>query len=118
MKCSRAIGESFLEGSPETTDAKGRSIIWKSGLIEKYREGKNRPEGTDPKRLRLVSVAVLTTRYPGRIVESYRGNQRFYYRAFQQEAMVVFVDNETTQVNGFMRGTIDEVRRSIGRKYF
>ena len=118
LKCSRAVGEAFLEDEPETKDSDRTPIIWSRHLIEKYRDGKGRKNGPDPERLTLVAAAVITTRFPAKKVKDYRGEQSFYYREFDGEAIAVFVDNDTRKVNGFMKGTIGEVRDSIGHKYF
>lgn len=118
LKCSRAVGEAFLEDEPETKDSDRTPIIWSRHLIEKYRDGKGRKNGPDPERLTLVAAAVITTRFPAKKVKEYRGEQSFYYREFDGEAIAVFVDNDTRKVNGFMKGTIGEVRDSIGHKYF
>lgn len=118
LACKQAEGRTFLEANAQTQDRDGKTVTWPDRLVEKYRDGKGRKQGPDPKRLELTRAAVATVRYPGRAERDYRGNQTFYYREFGEEAVAVFVDNDTREVNGFMRGTVGQVRHSIGGKYF
>lgn len=118
LACKQAEGRTFLEANAQTQDRDGKTVTWPDRLVEKYRDGKGRKQGPDPKRLELTRAAVATVRYPGRVERDYRGNQTFYYREFGEEAVAVFVDNDTREVNGFMRGTVGQVRHSIGGKYF
>ncbi len=120
LRCTPHEGIEFLKANPKTETADKKTAIWKSSLIEKYQNGTGRKDGLpDPKRFGLAKAAVITTRYPMRTIANYRGNQSFYYREFEDgNAVAVFVDNETREVNGFMRGTIGSVRHSIGHRYF
>lgn len=118
LACKQAEGRTFLEANAQTQDRDGKTVTWPDRLVEKYRDGKGRKQGPDPKRLELTRAAVATVRYPGRVERDYRGNQTFYYREFGEEAVAVFVDKDTREVNGFMRGTVGQVRHSIGGKYF
>lgn len=118
LACKQAEGRTFLEANAQTQDRDGKTVTWPDRLVDKYRDGKGRKQGPDPKRLELTRAAVATVRYPGRVERDYRGNQSFYYREFDEEAVAVFVDNDTREVNGFMRGTVGQVRHSIGGKYF
>ena len=118
LACKQAEGRTFLEANAQTQDRDGKTVTWPDRLVEKYRDGKGRKQGPDHKRFELTRAAVTTVRYPGRVERDYRGNQTFYYREFGEEAVAVFVDNATHEVNGFMRGTVGQVRHSIGGKYF
>ena len=115
---TQAEGRASLEANAQTQDRDGRTITWPARLADKYLEGEGRRQGADPRRLTLAKAAVATVRYPERVGRDYRGNQTFYYRAFGEEAVAVFVDNATHEVNSFMRGSVEQVRRSIGGKYF
>ena len=118
VACTQAEGRALLEANAQTQDRDGRTITWPARLADKYLEGEGRRQGADPRRLTLAKAAVATVRYPERVGRDYRGNQTFYYRAFGEEAVAVFVDNATHEVNSFMRGSVEQVRRSIGGKYF
>ena len=118
VACTQAEGRALLEANAQTQDRDGRTITWPARLADKYLEGEGRRQGADPRRLTLAKAAVATVRYPERVGRDYRGNQTFYYRAFGEEAVAVFVNNATHEVNSFMRGSVEQVRRSIGGKYF
>lgn len=118
LHCSRKEGAAFLQADSKTEAFDNRKIVWKRRLYEKYQYGDGRAKGSDPRRLELVKAAVVTTRYPSKVIMEYRGGQSFYYREFGDHAIAVFVDNATHEVNSFMKGSIREVRRSIGTKYF
>ena len=118
LACTPNEGLTFLHANAQTKDRDGKTITWPKRLVGKYQDGEGRPQGPDPRRLTLVKAAVATVRYPGRVERDYRGNQSFYYREFGEEAVVVFVDEATHEVNGFMRGSVGQVRHSIGGKYF
>ena len=118
LACTPNEGLTFLHANAQTKDRDGKTITWPKRLVGKYQDGEGRPQGPDPRRLTLVKAAVATVRYPGRVERDYRGNQSFYYREFGEEAVAVFVDEATHEVNGFMRGSVGQVRHSIGGKYF
>ena len=118
MACTLTEGLTFLRANAQTQDRDGKTVTWPERLVKKYQDGEGRKQGPDPRRLTLTKAAVATVRYPERIGRDYRGNQSFYYREFGGEAVAVFVDNATREVNGFMRGTVGQVRHSIGGKYF
>ena len=118
LACTPTEGLTFLHANVQTQDRDGQTITWPKRLVGKYQDGEGRPQGPDPRRLTLVKAAVATVRYPGRVERDYRGNQSFYYREFGEEAVAIFVDEATHEVNGFMRGSVGQVRRSIGGKYF
>ncbi len=118
LACTQTEGLTFLQANAQTLDRDGKTITWPERLAGKYLEGEGRKQGADPRRLTLAKAAVATVRYPERIGRDYRGNQTFYYRAFGEDAVAVFVDNATHAVNSFMRGSVEQVRRSIGGKYF
>lgn len=118
LACTRTEGIALLKANAQTQDRDGATVTWPERLVGKYLEGEGRKQGADPKRLELVRAAVATVRYPGRVESGYRGNQTFYYREFGGLAVAVFVDNATHEVNSFMRGSVEQVRRSIGGKYF
>lgn len=118
LACTQAEGRALLEANAQTQDRDGKTVTWPKRLVKKYRDGEGRKQGPDPKRLELTRAAVATVRYPGRVERDYRGNQSFYYREFGGSAVAVFVDNATHEVNSFMRGSVGQVRHSIGGKYF
>ena len=118
VACTQTEGLTFLRANAQTQDRDGKTITWPERLVKKYLDGEGRKQGPDPKRLELTRAAVATVRYPGRVEPGYRGNQTFYYREFGGLAVAVFVDNATHEVNSFMRGSVEQVRRSIGGKYF
>jgi len=118
LKVSIYEGEEFLKKNLTLEAFQGRKICWSKHLVDKYLEGIGRRGGDDPNRLRFARAAVLTTCAPRRFVTDYRGEQTFYYKEFGDDAIAVFVDNETNVVKSFMKGSRHDVRRSIGTKYF